>query len=66
MSMLLMVPMIKALLSALRAIGETRIEVLRGSILTYIRIGATSSTSSMPKACAIGMLIGSCALDPRT
>ena len=57
---LLMVPMIKALLSALRAIGETRIEVLRGSILTLTRIGATSLTSSMPRACATGTSIGSC------
>jgi len=63
---LLMVPMIKALLSASRAIGETRIEVLRGSILTLTRIGATSLTSSMPKACATGTPIGSCALDPGT
>jgi hypothetical protein len=63
---LLIVPMIKALLSASCAIEETRIEVLRGSILTLTRIGATSLTSSMPKACATGTLIGSYALDPRT
>jgi hypothetical protein len=63
---LLIVPIIKALLSALRAIGETRIEVLRGSILTLTRIGATSLTSSMLKACATGTPIGSCALDPGT
>jgi hypothetical protein len=63
---LLIVPIIKALLSASRAIGETRIEVLRGSILTLTQIGATSLTSSMLKACATGTPIGSCALDPGT
>jgi hypothetical protein len=63
---LLIVPMTKALLSGLRVIGETRIKVLRGSILTLTRIGATSLTSSMPKACATRTLIGSCALDYRT
>jgi hypothetical protein len=63
---LLMVPMIKALLSASRAIRETKIEVLRGSILTLTQIGATSLTSSMPKACATRTPIRSCALDPGT
>jgi hypothetical protein len=63
---LLIVLMIKALLSASRAIGETRIEVLRGSILTLTQIGATSLTSFMLKACATGTLMGSYALDPRT
>jgi hypothetical protein len=56
----------QGLLSASRAIGETRIEVLRESILTLTRIGATSLTSFMPKAYATGTPIGSCALDPGT
>jgi hypothetical protein len=63
---LLIVPMIKALLSALRAIRETRIKVLKGNILTLMQISATSLTSSMPKACATRTPIGSYALDPRT
>jgi hypothetical protein len=63
---LLIVSIIKALLSTLCAIKETRIEVLRGSILTLTRISATSLTSSMLKACATRTLIRSCALDPRT
>jgi hypothetical protein len=63
---LLIVLIIKALLSALCAIKETRIKVLRGSIYTLTQIGATSLTSFILKACATRTLIRSCALDPRT